>query len=231
MKTVAILLSGGVGTRLGSETPKQYIEVEGKPILAYTMEAMEASPLIDGIIVVAAEEWKKHVEALAKTYGITKFLSVAPAGANRQRSCFAGLLEAERLGGCENAVIHDAVRPFVTGAIIERGLMCLEKYDAALSVIPIKDTPYLSSDGEKITSLVDRKTIYAGQTPEYFRFDQYLAAMRASSDEEIDTATGSAVIAYRRGLTVGLARGEERNFKITTSEDLDRFLLEVRRGK
>lgn len=231
MKTIVILLSGGVGTRLGSETPKQYIEVEGKPIIAYTMEAVEHSPFVDGIVVVAAEEWKAHVEKLAEDYHITKFLSTAPAGENRQRSCFSGLLEVERLGGCENVVIHDAVRPFVTGGIIERGLRALENYDAALSVIPIKDTPYMSTDGERITSLVDRKTLFAGQTPEYFNFSKYLAAMRASTNEEIDTATGSAVIAYKRGLTVGLAKGEERNFKITTSEDLDRFLLEVRRGK
>lgn len=231
MKNIAILLSGGIGTRLGQATPKQYIEVDGKPIIAYTMEALERSPLIDGIVVVAADEWKAHVAAVAETYGISKFLSVAPAGENRQRSCLNGFLEVERLGGCDTVLVHDAVRPFVSLAVIARGVALRKDYDAVLSVIPIKDTPYLSLDGREVSGLVDRSTIYAGQTPELFDFRLYLDAMRACSDGELDAATGSAVIAFRRGLTVAIAEGEERNFKITTAEDLDRFLLEIRRGK
>ena len=226
---IAIILSGGTGTRFGGTVPKQYIEVEGKPVLAYTLEAMEHSPQIDGIVVVCAPMWEDTVLSIAKKYRIQKFLTTAPAGENRQRSCFAGLLAVEARGGCQNVVIHDAVRPLVNDGVIARGLEKLGEYDAALSVVTCKDTTYISTDGQTVTALIDRSTLFAGQTPEYFRFDKYLAAMRTSTDDEIDRATGSAVIAFRYGLTVALAEGDEHNFKLTTAADMTRFRMELQK--
>ena len=227
MKNCVILLSGGVGARFGDTTPKQYIEVLGKPVLLYTMEAAEACGLIDAILVVCAPEYGETVMRLARENGIAKFIGWVPAGKNRQRSADNGLFEIERRGGCENLIIHDAVRPLVTDRIFRDGLEKLGEFEAALAAIPTRDSCYRSSDGVTMDGPLDRSVIFRGQTPEFFRYDSYLSAVRSSSDEELDGVTGSAAVAMNRGIRVALSYGEERNFKITTKEDLDRFRLTV----
>ena len=223
MKNCLILLSGGVGARLGDAIPKQYIAVRGKPVLLYTMEASEKCELIDAILVVAAPEYGDTVEALARKNRITKFVGWVPAGKNRQRSADNGLFEIERRGGCENLIIHDAVRPLVNDRIFRDGLSKLETNEAALAAIPTRDSCYLCRDGESFEGTLDRSVIYRGQTPEFFRYESYLRAVKTSTEEELDRVTGSAAVAMNKGIRVALSYGEERNFKITTREDLERF--------
>ncbi|MBO4406363.1 MAG: 2-C-methyl-D-erythritol 4-phosphate cytidylyltransferase [Clostridia bacterium] len=227
IKNCVILLSGGVGARLGDPIPKQYIPVKGKPVLLYTMEAVERCPAIDAILVVCAPEYEETVKSLAAENGIRKFIGCAPAGKNRQRSADNGLFEIERRGGCENLIVHDAVRPFVNDRILSDGLEKLREYEAALAAIPTRDSCYKSADGKVMEGPLDRSVIYRGQTPEFFRYESYLRAVRASSDEELDRVTGSAAVAMLRGIRVALSLGEERNFKITTPEDLARFRREI----
>ncbi len=227
MKNCVVLLSGGVGARMGDATPKQYITVSGKPVLLYTMEAAERCSRIDAILVVCAPEYGEYVARLAGEYGITKYIGWVPAGKNRQRSADNGLFEIERRGGCENLIVHDAVRPLVNDRIFCDGLDKLGEYEAALAAIPTRDSCYRSTDGATMEGPLDRSVIFRGQTPEFFRFKSYLKAVKESSDEELDRVTGSAAVAMNRGIRVALSLGEERNFKITTKEDLDRFRLEV----
>ena len=225
MKNCVILLSGGVGARFGDAIPKQYIEVLGKPVLFYTMEAAEKCSLIDAILVVCAPEYGETVTRLALENGIGKFIGWVPSGKNRQRSADNGLFEIERRGGCENLIIHDAVRPLVTDRIVCDGIEKLADYEASLAAIPTRDSCYQSTDGCVADGPLDRTVIYRGQTPEFFRYESYLRAVKGSSDEELDRVTGSAAVAMQKGIRVALSYGEERNFKITTREDLERFRL------
>jgi len=228
MKTAAILLSGGIGSRVGADRPKQYIEYDGEPILLRTLRVFEAFPGADFLVVVLEECWKNYVEEKIREAGFKKPVFYSPAGKNRQRSVLSGLLEAERLGA-DRVIVHDGVRPFLTDAMLREGLSGLEQYPAVLTVIPIPDTPYLSTDGERVTGLLHRPHVLAGQTPEFFLLQPYLDLHRKAAPEDIDCSTGSSSLAFQYGMEVGTVHGSPGNFKITTKDDLLRYELTLRK--
>ena len=220
----AIILSGGTGTRMGIACPKQYLKVQGRPVLCYCLEIFQNHPAIDHIVIVAADEWTETIEKWVKQENITKFFSFAPAGRTRQHSIYNGLKAAKGCTPAEGAVImHDAARPLVSEQIISDCLTGAREDGGAMPVITVKDTVYFSQDGQQIDQLLDRSCLYAGQAPEAFRFGDYLAIHDAADDEEIASTAGTSQIAYRHGMKVRLVKGSERNLKITTMEDLNTF--------
>lgn len=220
----AMILSGGVGTRMGTACPKQYLTVAGQPIIAYAMAIFESHPMIDHIVIVASEEWHALIEEWIAKKNITKFAGFAPAGRTRQHSIFNGLLASK---GCTPddgvVIIHDAARPLTAHSIITDCLIGAKEDGGAMPVITVKDTTYFSRDGKQIDQLLDRSCLYAGQAPEAFRFGEYLAIHRTVSDEEIAQTVGTSQIAHKHGMKVRLVKGSERNIKITTIEDLNTF--------
>lgn len=226
---IAIILAGGTGVRLGGCLPKQYIEVCGKPVLLYCLEKFERHARIDKIIIVAAEEWQAVISGWVERTGVGKFSGFAPAGSSRQHSIVNGLRKAQQLGAAEQdaVIIHDAARPNVSQQQISQCLDSLCDYDGAMPVLPVKDTVYLSENGEQITSLLNRDALYAGQAPEAFRFGRYLAIHTGMTETELALVRGSSEIAYRKGFKIRLFPGDEHNYKITTAEDLDKFIREA----
>ena len=220
----AIILSGGVGTRMGTKCPKQYLMVRERPVIAYCLKIFENHPGIDKIVVVASEEWTDFIREWMEKESITKFAAFAPAGRTRQHSIYNGLKAAKSCTPEEGVVIiHDAARPLVSDQIITDCLVGAKEEGGAMPVITVKDTVYLSKTGERIDQLLDRSQLYAGQAPEAFRFGEYLAVHDAVSDDEIASTAGTSQIAYRHGIGVRLVKGSERNLKITTIEDLNTF--------
>lgn len=220
----AIILSGGVGTRMGTECPKQYLEVAGQPIIAYCLEVFQSHPAVDSIVITAADEWQGFLNEWINKKGITKFKAFAPAGRTRQHSIFNGLTAAECCTDRDGVVIiHDAARPLVSEQIISDCLSAAAEFGGAMPVITVKDTVYYSQSGEKIDNLLDRGCLYAGQAPEAFRYGEYLDIHRAASDSEIAETVGTSQIAYNHGMNIRMVKGSESNFKITTSEDLEAF--------
>ena len=160
---IAIILAGGVGSRLRSDGfPKQYIEIEGKPVLIYTLEKFQICQDVDKIVVVANEQWKTDILSWADKFGISKLCAIAEPGETRQESVFSGLLACEAYQETpeDMVLIHDAARPLVTTeqitACTEAGKAC----DGCVPVIPMKDTVYYSVDGKSVTSLTDRSTLF-----------------------------------------------------------------------
>lgn len=226
----AIILSGGTGSRLkGISIPKQYYEVKGKPIIRYTLETIVKSDVIDTYIIVASEEWHAYIKD--KLCGLNeKFAGFAIPGENRQLSISNGL---EKLKGTANendvVLIHDAARPCVSKQLICNCVKACREADGAMPVLPMKDTIYLSKDGNSVDSLLDRSQLFAGQAPEAFVYGKYLSANERLLREEILKINGSTQPAILDKLKVAMIDGEESNFKITTAEDLERFkrILEV----
>lgn len=217
-----IMLSGGVGSRLGSDIPKQYIEVGGKKIISYSLETFMKRGDIDVFITVVADEWKSEIEKYFKDCK-GKILYAQP-GETRQFSIYNALKAAQGvLSDNDVVIIHDAARPLVPNDLIDRCFNACMEHDGALPVIGVKDTIYMSNDGENITSLLDRNTLFAGQAPESFLFGKYLAAHESFSYSEIAAIKGSTEIAYKCGMDVVLVKGDEMNFKITTVDDLKTF--------
>jgi len=221
----AIILSGGVGSRMGANIPKQYIEINGKPIISYCLQTFLNVQTVDGIIIGVAEEWKSYVEEIIKTLKPQKKIFYAEPGETRQYSIFNALKVVYDIGGRDDdlVIIHDAARPLVSENLIQCCFDGCQEADGVLPVIPVKDTIYQSVDKTHITSLMNRSELFAGQAPEAFRFGKYLKLHQEMSREELLKINGSTEIAYKGGLNIKLIPGDEMNFKITTPEDLSNF--------
>ena len=219
--TAAIILSGGTGARVGSDIPKQYIEVAGKPIIAYCIETFEKSPETDKIVIVCADEYREIVRGLISDEG--KFAGFAAPGKTRQLSILSGLNALRGiLGDDDGVVIHDAARPLVTEDMIRTICEMLSDADAVLPVLPMKDTVY-EIDGGKVVSNLERSRIAAGQAPEGFKYGAYVKANEALLPDAIYEISGSMQPAVMSGMNIITVPGDENNFKITTPADLTRF--------
>ena len=220
----AIILAGGVGSRMGVDRPKQYLIVKDKPVIVYCLEIFEKHSNIDNIVIVVSDEWKSYVEENVAKYGISKVCGYAPAGETRQHSIYNGLKATDKFAPDTDVVIvHDAARPLVSDEIIDDCILGATEDDGAMPVISVKDTIYQSRDGKSIDRLLKRSELFAGQAPESFKFRKYYDVHNTVTDEEIASTAGSSEIAYRHGMKVRLVKGSERNFKITTIEDLETF--------
>lgn len=217
---IAIVLSGGTGTRLGAEIPKQYIKVKDKMIISYCLDVLEKCPLIDAIQIVADGSWHKEI----LEYGMKKLIGFSNPGENRQLSIYNALRDIDKVVNEDvTIIIHDAARPFVSEEMIVGLLKACEEHDGALPVLPMKDTVYMSDDGKGITSLLNRSQIFAGQAPEAFHFAKYCEANEKLIPNDILKINGSTEPAIMVGMDIAMIPGDEKNFKITTAEDLERF--------
>ena len=221
----ALILSGGTGARLGTSTPKQYLKVNGKPILSWCLERFSAHEEIDAIHIVAASSWQAQIlEWLEPIDKQKKFRGFSLPGGNRQLSILHGL-EDIRKYACDTdcVLIHDGARPLLTAELVRNCLQAVKGHDGALPVIPMKDTVYQSTDGKTITSLLDRNTLFAGQAPETFLLGKYYEANIRLLPGKILGIKGSTEPAVMAGMDIAMIPGDEGNFKITTGEDLERF--------
>lgn len=222
----ALVLSGGTGSRLASDVPKQYIEAGGRPIIMYCLRQLSAHGGIDKIQIVADVDWQEQIKRWLTDEGLEeKLAGFSLPGANRQMSIFHGLEDIQRYAGEDDWVlIHDAARPLLSAAQITACLKAAPGHDGVIPVLPMKDTVYLSTDGKTISSLLDRSQIFAGQAPELFRQGLYHAANQRLLPDEILKINGSTEPAVLAGMDVAMIPGDEGNFKITTRADLERFL-------
>ena len=230
MKHIAIILSGGVGSRMGLDIPKQYMEVAGKPVIGYCLETFVNDQMTDVIVIGVAEEWKQFVIEQVKKLSPRQQIYYSKPGETRQYSIFNALLVCEENGFLSDdiVVIHDAARPLVSTNLIHRCYEVCADADGVLPVIPVKDTVYYSEDGKSIMSLMNRNHLWAGQAPEAFRLGKYLKAHKEMRKEELLQINGSTELAYKSGLKCQLVEGDPMNFKITTPEDLSNFESIVR---
>ena len=244
----ALILSGGTGTRMGVETPKQYIEVNGRPVISYCMERLFAHESIDAVQIVADDMWRelilKCVDGLCavqrdKDMGagmaqgtggmpsagtVDKFRGFSAPGETRQLSILNGLEDiAKYASDADYVLVHDAARPLLSAALVADCLKAAASHDGAIPVLPMKDTVYFSEDRERITSLLERSRIFAGQAPEVFLLGKYMEANRALLPERILKINGSTEPAVMAGMDIAMIPGDEGNFKITTKADLERF--------
>ena len=220
----AIILAGGVGSRMGVDRPKQFLMVQDKPIISYCLDIFQNHDEIDSVVVVVSEQWQDFVEEYAAKYGVTKIKGYAPAGKSRQHSIYNGLkCIDENVPDTDIVIVHDAARPLVSDQIISDCIKGATDYDGAMPVISVKDTVYQSKDGEEIGCLLKRSELFAGQAPESFKFRKYYDIHNQVTDEEIGATAGSSEIAYRHGMEIRMVKGSERNLKITTIEDLETF--------
>ncbi len=228
---IAIILAGGTGSRIASEIPKQFIELSGQMMITHSIRPVAESNLVDNYQVVADGKWRDRIENELfedpDSVLSQKFLGFSDPGENRQLSIYNALIDIQKLLDCakendDRVIIHDAARPFVTVEDIDDCLKTLDEHDGAMPVLPMKDTVYFSRSGKKVDELLNRNCIYAGQAPEAFRFDKYLKANEELLPDKILMIKGSTEPAIMAGMDVAMIPGDQRNFKVTTDEDLAR---------
>lgn len=226
MNTIAIILSGGVGTRLGSNIPKQYIEINNQPIISYTLKQFYCNKNINAIIIVCDPLWDEYIRHILSKQINQLPVFFSPPGETRQYSILNALNTAiQHFHPDDIVIIHDAARPLVSQDLINECFKNCTIHDGVLPVIPVKDTIYQSFDKSHISALLPRATLFAGQSPEAFKLGKYLQAHQQLTHQEILEINGSSELAYKQGIQIKLIPGDETNFKITTTEDLERFKL------
>jgi 2-C-methyl-D-erythritol 4-phosphate cytidylyltransferase len=232
---VALILSGGTGTRVGGEIPKQYIEVNNQMLIEYCMDTLINHPGIDAIQIVAEEQWQPVLMERFQVngYSTDKLRGFSRPGSSRQSSILNGLRDIKDYAPEDSYVlIHDAARPLLSQQLVTDCLQAVAGHDGVMPVLPVKDTMYLTDKtGKHIDSLLDRSRVVAGQAPEVFRLDTYYEANSRYTTEELDGVRGSTELAFQAGLDVVLISGEEQNFKVTTREDLERFQMMMKGNK
>jgi 2-C-methyl-D-erythritol 4-phosphate cytidylyltransferase len=214
--TWAVLVAAGAGERLGSDRPKAFAALRGRPLLAESLERLDACGWIDAIVVVAPPGWEEPTILLAEELVASKVASVATGGATRAESVQAGLAEvgSEALA----VLVHDAARPLVTDALVERVLAPLgEGFDGVVPGLPLADT-VKRVRGLEVVETLDRAELVSVQTPQAFRAD----ALRRAFAGNLAGATDCASLIERAGGRVCVVEGDAALVKVTTMNDLER---------
>ncbi len=218
MRNVAIITAAGFGKRMGLKQPKQYLELNGKPILCHTLEKFEQAKLIDGIVLVTDMASLDIVKNdILKRFPSPKVKWVVTGGAKRQDSVAAGLRSTPL--GCETVCVHDGVRPFVTPELIDKSVEIAQNSGAVIVAIPVKDTIKRVDEEGKIVGTMERAGLWRAQTPQTFKYETLEMAMNQAIVEGF-YGTDEAMLVERLGHEITILSGSERNIKITTPEDL-----------
>ena len=221
---IAIILSGGTGTRLGGDIPKQYTVTGGRSMIARAMEPFFWHARIDAVQIVADSAY--HGKIREDVEDLTRFRGFSAPGETRALSILNALRDIASFASDDDIVIiHDAARPFVSLEQISDLIDACREHDGALPVLPMKDTVYLLPESTQAgIEMLDRSRIVAGQAPEAFRFGKYLAANEALLPDRIKTINGSTEPALLAGMDIVTIPGDEKNLKVTTKEDLARYI-------
>lgn len=215
----AIVLAAGKGTRMNSKIQKQFLEVEGKPVIYYSLKCFQESPLIRDIILVTGEESLSYCkEEIVKRFGFSKVKKVTAGGKERYDSVYAGLC------ACDNTdyvLIHDGARPFVTEEILERTCFAVKETGACVVGMPVKDTIKISDRNKMVESTPAREKVWLVQTPQAFRYSLIKESYESIRCKDMNGITDDAMIVEQEsGVKVALVHGSYENLKITTPEDL-----------
>lgn len=224
-RNIAIILAGGVGSRLGLSTPKQFFKVAGKMVVEHTVDAFESNPHIDEIAIVSNPFYISDFESIIIKNGWKKVKKILKGGQERYHSSLSAIKAYE--GGDVNLIFHDAVRPLVSQRILNDVIKALETYSAIDVAMPATDT-IIEVNGDFISQIPDRSKLKRGQTPQAFHIDTISRAYdNALKDEKFKvTDDCGVVVKYLPEVPVYVVMGEESNMKLTYKEDtylLDKF--------
>ena len=220
---IAIIFAGGVGTRMGSDIPKQFLVLNGKPVLVHALELYQRHPQIDGIVLVVAKQYFDDCRGLCAQYGIDKLKALAECGESAQDSIYSGLkCAAERFPADSVVLLYDGVRPYLLPQVITDNIEAVERFGNAVTYTPCYETIVLSKDGERISAMPYRRESYTAQAPQSFRLGDLLGyheRIRARPEGYADMVD-QATICWTLGVPIHLVRGNRGNVKITTPEDI-----------
>lgn len=223
-KVVALVIAGGSGARMHQDIPKQFLTVNEKPVIVYTLEAFQKHPEIDAIAVVCISGWENVLQAYAKQFDITKLQYIFPGGDNGQASIRNGVFGLEdHLNKDDVVLIHDAIRPMVSADIISDCIVKTKKYGNAITVIPCAEAMMETEDGIESIGSYPRDRLKRTQTPQGFKLGDICELHREALIKGITNSVASCTLMIEMGKKVYFSAGSEKNIKLTTVEDIDIF--------
>lgn len=221
---IALLTAGGSGTRMKMDLPKQFLTVEDKPIIVYTMEAFQNHPAIDKIIVACKEGFEEVLKSYAKQYNITKLESIITGGKNGQESIKNLIIEAKKLHNDDDIVlVHDGIRPMVSADIISNSIYVCKEKGCAITSIPCREAMLYSEDANLANKQINRDYLQRTQTPQTFKLIDLYNMHIEAKEKNITNSVASCTLAIELGKKVFLSPGSEKNIKITVQEDIEIF--------
>lgn len=221
---IALLIAGGSGNRMHQDIPKQFLTVNEKPVIIYTLEVFQRHPAVDEIDVVCIEGWEQVLWAYVKQFNLTKVTSIVRGGNCGQNSIYRGLKEIEKTHKPDDIVlIHDAIRPMVSEEIISDCINKTLEFGSAIATIPCAEAMLISENQENSSQIFDRNHLKRTQTPQGFRVGKLLKIHEKAIAMGITDSTASCTLMIEMGEEVHFSKGSEKNLKLTTVEDIDIF--------
>lgn len=221
---IALLIAGGAGNRMGQDIPKQFLHVDGCPIIIHTMQCFQKHPDIDAIAVVCLKGWETVLQAYANQFNIAKLKWIFPGGNSGMESIHNGIYGLKNEGCVDDdlVLIHDSVRPLLSQDIISSNIAICKAYGYAITGIQCREAILESEDGFVSTTSIPRDTLIRTQTPQTFRLGNILDVHEEAKRKGImDSVASCTLIAEVGGREMHIVPGSEKNIKVTTVEDIE----------
>ena len=233
---IAIILAGGVGSRMGQELPKQFINVYDKPVLIYTLESFQKHPQIDAIELVCIDGWHEIVWAYAKQFNITKLKWIVSGGKTGQESIRNGVYNLEgKANPDDNIIIHDGIRPLVEPSVLSDVISKCARFGNAVTSLPYNEQIFVvdEDDSTTTTRFIPRETLRRVSTPQAYKFDLLDSKYHEAFEKEIGIYGShyTNTMMVELGVKLYFAAGSDKNIKLTTKDDLEMFKSYLASGK
>ena len=224
---VAVIIAGGVGSRMGMSVPKQFVTIDNKPVLIYTMECFQNHPMIDAIELVCIDGWQETAQRYADKYGITKLREIVTGGETGQESIRNGVYALD--GVCNEddvVIIHDGIRPLVDESVLSDVIVKCKQYGNAVTSMPYNEQIFIKDDELSTTKYIPRETLRRVATPQAYKFGLLYEKYKEAFERKIGIYGSSYTNTMMVDLGVRLyfAAGSDKNIKLTTKDDLELFL-------
>ena len=234
MKTIAIIIAGGSGARMGQDIPKQFINVYDKPVLIYTLEGFQRHPQVDAIEVVCLEGWHEVLLAYAKQFNISKLKWIVDGGDSGQESIRNGVYNLQGKADKDDIiVIHDGIRPLVDETVLTDVIIKAQQHGNAVTSLPYNEQIFLIDDEQSTTQYIPRETLRRVSTPQAYQFEllltKYKEAFRKGIGIHGSHYTNTMMVEL--GVRLYFAAGSDKNIKLTTKDDLELFKAYLKSDK
>ena len=232
MKNIALIIAGGSGKRMGLDVPKQFVNVKGKPVIIYTLEAFEKLPQIDAIEVVCIKGWENTLRDYIEKYNISKVKWIVEGGNTGQESIRNGIFNLkEKIENDDNIIIHDAVRPMLDEEIILDVIAKCNIYGNGISSMPYNEQIFIKDDDISTSQFIPRETLRRMVTPQAYKFNLIYSAYKEAFEKNIGISESSYAntMMVQLGHRLYFAAGSDKNIKLTTQDNLQIFkaMLEI----
>lgn len=224
MANKALIIAGGVGSRMGQDIPKQFLNVYDKPVIIYTLEAFQRHPNIDEIYCVCLDGWHDILRAYAKQFGITKLIDIFNGGESAQESIRNGVMSISA-DEDDVIIIHDAVRPLVDDSVLSDVIIKCKEFGNAVTSMPYNEQIFVKKDEETTIQYIQRDTLRRVSTPQAYKYSKLVWAYKKAFEENIGIGTSSYTntMMVDLGETLHFASGSDKNIKLTTKDNLEIF--------